>query len=47
MFPRRYFPGVYFAPVYFPQSQGSGPVTTGTAHQAGFMVNLGRGLARS
>lgn len=22
MFPRRFFPGRYFAPVYFPQSEG-------------------------
>lgn len=25
MFPRSYFAGVYFAPVYFPQSQGNTP----------------------
>lgn len=38
MFPRRYFPGYYFAPRYFPQSQGVTPTPLATPRSRSIVV---------
>jgi hypothetical protein len=48
MFPRRFFPGVYFAATYFPVG-GSGPPPpppSSMLHEVLFLCNVGRMMNR-